>query len=87
MWQQPELLDHITDPAAQIDGVKCGNVFPVNEDTAAAGRQHAVNEPERGGLARAATAEQYEGFTMFDLQREPVEDDSVPRVVADVAKR
>lgn len=55
--QKPELLDDIADFAAQFDRVESGDIFAVDRDAAATGREHAVDQPERGGFARSAASE------------------------------
>src|SRR5712692_3172275 len=70
MGKQSDLLDDITDHAAQADHVPLADGAPVYAYIAFAGHKQMINEFETGGLAGATAAEEDQGFAAlyFEVQ-------------------
>ena len=73
MGEEPDLLDDVADRASQGDGVQSGHVLPADEDLAAVGLEHPVDELQHGGLAAPGLAEQDEDLTVAHGEREVVD--------------
>ena len=72
--EQPDLLDDVADPAAQLHRVAVGDVLAAQHDPAAGGLDQPVDHLHRGRLAAPGRADQDAQLTLPDLQVERVDD-------------
>jgi hypothetical protein len=49
--QQAVFLDHVTDIAAQLDGIDLVDIFAIQKNGAGGGLEHAIDEAEGGGFS------------------------------------
>ena len=68
--EQPDLLDHVADLAAQLAHVAVQHALPAEQDLAAAQRDHAVDQAHRRRLAAARRADQHAEVAGRDRERE-----------------
>ncbi len=84
--EQADVLNDVTDGAAEADRVPGGLIAPVNEDLAGGRGQQKVDELERSGFAGTAAAEEDQGLAAGDGQVEFVEEEAAVRqAISDVA--
>jgi hypothetical protein len=57
--EQPDLLDHVADLAAQLSRLALQHAAPAEQDVAAAQRDHPVDQAHRGRLARAGRSDEH----------------------------
>jgi hypothetical protein len=62
MGEQAGILDDVTDTTAELDGVPFGRGMALDEDLAFRGKQHSVDQFEKGSLAAATAAEKDKGL-------------------------
>ena len=85
--KESDFLDDVSDHAAQADYVPLVEGAAVHVDRACALRKQAIDELQGGGLARAAAAQQHQGFAALHFQVEIAKQSgSVIQAVADVAE-
>src|SRR5581483_7766637 len=85
--EQPHLLDHVADRAAQLVDVVGAGVAAVEQDGPAAGLDEAVDHLQRGGLAASRGPDQDHDLAVGDLQGEvPDGVGAVAVVLADVVE-
>jgi hypothetical protein len=68
--EQPGLLDHVADLLAQLGRLVVEDAATAEQDVAAAERDHAVDQPHRGRLARPRRPDQHAHFPRLDAQAE-----------------
>jgi len=68
MWEEAGVLNDIADAAAEADGVPSGSGAAVDQNFPFRGKKHSIDEPEQGGLAAAAAAEEDNGFSLRNFQ-------------------
>ena len=68
--EQPDLLDHVPDAAAQRDRVDVGDVVAVEEDAAARRLDEAVDHLQRRRLAASRRADEHADLAFRDLERQ-----------------
>ena len=61
--EKADVLDDVTDAAAQADGVPGGLIAAVNENLAGGGRQQEIYELKRSGFAGTAASEEDQGLS------------------------
>src|SRR5215471_987699 len=69
--QQPEILEHTSDPAAQVGNLPVGDLGQVlagDVDPALAGPLLSQDQPQEGGLARARRADQEDELALLDVE-------------------
>jgi hypothetical protein len=75
VWEKSELLNNVPDTTSELYGIDRLNVRAIDRDCSSAALQHAVDQSQRGGLARSAPAKEHQGFTAFQIKAKPVEDE------------
>ena len=78
--EQPGLLDHVADAAAQLRRVARPDVGAVEQDGARGRLDEPVDHPQRGGLAAAARADEDHRLAVRHLEVEAVDGDRPVRV-------
>ena|SRR5581483_5868196 len=73
MREQSEFLNDVADPAPQRDGIDLGDVLSIDRDRAGGGVEEAIDQPQGGGFAGAAGAEQDERFAALDGEADVVQ--------------
>ena len=71
--EQPDLLDHVADLAAQLNLAAVEDAAPAEQDVAAAQRDHAVDQAHRGRLAGTRRPDQHADLAGPDGQAEIVD--------------
>ena len=71
--EQADLLDHVADPAPQLGRGARADALAVDQDVALGQLDHAVREPQRGGLAAAGRTDQHADLAGRHGQREVVD--------------
>lgn len=80
--QESEFLDDVADAAAQIDGIETSGVMAFEENAAGGGFEEAVDEPQGGGFARAAAAQEHQRFAGIDIEGQLVQNGAAIDAVA-----
>ena len=84
--EQADVLNDVTDGAAEADGIPGGLIAAVNENLAGGGREQEVDELERSGFAGTAAAEEDQGLAPGDGEVEFVEQEAaVGEAISNVA--
>ena len=73
MREEADLLDHVADPAPQLDDRQLADAAAVDADVALVERDQAVDELQRRRLAAARRADEHAERARRDLERELVE--------------
>ena len=73
MRKEARILDDIPDPTSQSDQVPGSRGYAFDRDIAGAWQEQAIHHFQGGGLARAATAQEHQGFSGFDVETEIVQ--------------
>jgi hypothetical protein len=86
--EQPDLLDHVPDLAAELVRLAVEHAASPEQDVAAGERDHAVDQPHRGRFPRTRRSDQHAHLAGPDLQAQVDERRlALTRVaLADVAK-
>src|SRR5580704_3194933 len=84
--EKAAFLDDIADAASKADAVPFSGGLAVDPDFPRGWKDHAVDQAQGGGLARAAAAEKDQGFARFDGKGQAVEDGSIADAKVDIAK-
>jgi hypothetical protein len=87
MGEQPKFLDDVADAPPQIDWVEPVDRLPVQSHCSGARLEHSIDEAESGGLSRAASPEQNQGFSAFEIEAEAVQDGPPVDPIADFMER
>src|SRR5437867_6315554 len=72
MGEKTDLLDDVSDLAAQPDRVPLGKVLSQNLYLSGAGSEEGVNQLEDGGLPRAASPDKDKSLTGNNLEVDPL---------------
>ena len=73
MREEPDLLDDIADPAAQLHRVDLRDVLAVDQDPARGRLDQPVHHHHRGRLAAAGRSDQRDEFPLAHLEGQPVD--------------
>ena len=68
--EQPHVLDHVADAAAQKHGVHAGDVHAVEQDAPRGGLDQPVDHAHGGRLAAARGSHEHEEFVLVDVEVE-----------------
>src|SRR5690606_8705984 len=68
--EQPDLLDHVADVAAQLVGVGTGDVAAVDLDASRRRVDQAVDQPQRRALAAPRRPDEHDDLAARDVERE-----------------
>ena len=74
MRKEARILDHVPDPTPQPDQVPGGRRYTLDQDVTGAWQKQAIHHLQGGGLARATTTQEHQGFSGFDIETEIVQD-------------
>ena len=72
--KEPNILDGVSDMAAELDHVPLARWAAVDQQLAARRFQKAVDQLESGGLPRSAAAEEREDFAALDFEIQIAQD-------------
>ena len=86
MREKPDLLNDVSDAAPQLNEIPLGGGTVFDQHVAGGRKQQAVEHFERGGLSRAAAAEQDERTANFNAKIQIAKDGITAYVVRDVAE-
>ncbi len=67
MRKEAGVLNDVADATAEPYGVPSGSGAAVDQNFPVRRKKHSIDEPEQGGLAAAAAAEEDEGFSLRDF--------------------
>ena len=62
MREKPCFLNDIANTAAKLNGIPLGGRAVANDDLAARGNEHPIDEPKQGSFAAATSAEEHQGL-------------------------
>src|SRR5204863_7724008 len=78
MGEEADLLDHVADPAAELDERQLANRAAVDRDVARVERDQPVDHLERGGLAAAGWPDEHAERARRDGERQVLDGPPVP---------
>src|SRR5262245_33576272 len=87
MREQPDLLQHVADPAAKLDRIPAGSRLALDPDDAGLRRQQTIDQFENSRLAGPAAPDERERLAALDGKRKAIERQRPVQVtVADIGE-